>query len=101
MNNSDKISELKELYSTAYHINIGMLECLSFIKHLNEVYRNAYIHFKLINDHIFSDEVQLYVEEINETDKGVDKLIGTLQANITQANEMENYLFSRRGALVN
>jgi hypothetical protein len=101
MNNNDKITELKELYSTAYRINIGMLEWLSFIKHLNEVYNNAYIHFKLVNDYFFCDDIQLYIEQINEGDKGVDTFIGTLHANIMQANEMENYLFSKRSALVN
>ena len=101
MNNYDRITELKELYSTAYQLNIGMLECLSSFKHVNVVYYNAFKHFKKTNDHIFSDAVQFYVEEINEMDNGVDTLIGKIQANIQETYEMERYLFSRRTALVN
>lgn len=101
MYNNDKITELKELYSTAYQLNIEMLECLNAFKHVNVVYFNAYKHFKKTNAFIFSDSVQFYVEEITAMDNGVDSLIGKIQENIRQTHEMESYLFSKHTALVN
>lgn len=93
MSNNDKIKAVKELYSTAYTLNIGMLEFLNDFKHLNELYYKAFEYFKNLNAYIFSDDVQLYVEEINVLDRGVDNLIKRLQANIIETNEMETYLF--------
>jgi len=101
MRNNDKISELKELYSTAYNLNVGMIECLNSFKHVSELYFNAYRHFKNFHVHIFSDDVQYYIEEINEMDNGVDSLITKLQANIMETYEMESYLFKDSKALVN
>ncbi|WP_432714804.1 hypothetical protein [Pedobacter sp.] len=101
MMNNDKITELKELYSTAYHLNVDMIECLNSFKHVSELYFNAYRHFKNYHIHIFSDDVQYYIEEINELDNGVDTLIHKLQANITETYEMESYLFRNSKAMVN
>ena len=101
MRNNDKITELKELYSTAYHLNIEMIECLSSFKHVSELYFNAYRHFKNFHVHIFSDDVQYYIEEINEMDNGVDTLIHKLRENINETQEMESYLFKNSKSLVN
>ena len=101
MRNNDKITELKELYSTAYDLNIGMIECLNECKHVSELYFDAYRHFKNCHTHIFSDDVQYYIEEISELDNGVDTLINKVQANINETQDMEFYLFKNSKALVN